>query len=504
MRSCLRDIKRVIFAIVFTSCALISTKSFSLTILFTSNIPNLFETDGAYSIGKLGSYIKSYRQQADDDVIFVHGGDSLFPNALSVYDNGVHMVDLLNVIGTDIFAVNQREFQQGVDQLTLRTFEAEFPMLQSNLIDERTGRHIEGTVDKYLYPTKEGIIGFVSVIDKTIKNIYLTRDVEVMSPIKTAKKLAQDLKRRGAKAVVLIAEHSALPTGLSELANDVDLVLFAEEAKDKIQDESVLSVSSGGADGEVAVIDWEIGKKPVAKIDSISNFEEDSELQASLSKYLGRLELILERELAVLQVDANTLKSNLRSGESALGNLFADAIREEVETDFAAINSGSIRGNREYHKGYRLKYKDIQTELPFGGSLYVLNVTRDELFTLMEHSVSRVDKRHGAFFQISGFEAQYDLSKPVGERVIKLTQNGEDLSPDNIYTLAVPDYIRYGGDSYRIREDQVVNKVSVRERLMWNIVSEYLDVNGKVAPKREGRLVDVSGLSLSEIKAKSQ
>ncbi|WCN14856.1 hypothetical protein GV054_18520 [Marinomonas mediterranea] len=504
MIRCLKDIKRTTLVISLLLGVLVSSKSFSLTILFTSNIPNVFETDGAYSIGKLGSYIKSYRRDSDETVIFVHGGDSLFPNALSVYDSGVHMVDMLNTIGTDIFAVNQREFQQGIDQLTLRTFEAGFPMLQSNLIDERTGEHIEGTVDKYLHPTQEGMIGFVSVLDESITDIYLTRDVAVKPPMETAKKLALDLKRRGAQAVVLITERSALPDDLSELSDTIDLILVAAEVKDSVEDAETLMVSSGGADGEIAVISWQLGQKPSAKIDSVSSYEEDTAIRVSLDKYLGRLELILERELVTLQVDANTTKSKIRSGESALGNVFADAIKEEVQTDFAAINSGAIRGNREYRAGDIIKYKDIQTELPFGGSLYVINVTKKELIALMEHSVSRVNKLHGAFFQISGFEVLYDLSKPVGKRIVRLTKNGNELEPGKSYTLAIPDYIRYGGDGYQIREEQVVNKVSVRERLMWNVVSEYLDRKGQVTPKLEGRLVDISTPLRSNIKASTE
>ena len=48
-------------------------------------------------------------------VLVTHGGDSISPSLLSGFDQGAHMIDLLNTIGIDAMAVGNHEFDFGPD-----------------------------------------------------------------------------------------------------------------------------------------------------------------------------------------------------------------------------------------------------------------------------------------------------------------------------------------------------------------------------------------------------
>src|SRR3546814_1692631 len=71
--------------------------------------------------------------------------------------------------------------------------------------------------------------------------------------------------------------------------------------------------------------------------------------------------------------------ASIRGTETAIGNLFADAIRAGVDADVGLTNGGGIRGDKTYEAGVILTRRDIQTELPFGNRTVKLQMTGAQL-----------------------------------------------------------------------------------------------------------------------------
>ena len=86
---------------------------------------------------------------------------------------------------------------------------------------------------------------------------------------------------------------------------------------------------------------------------------------------------------------------------------------------------------------------------PFGNTVGVTEVTGENLWAALENGVSRWPG-DGRFPQISGFKFTFDTSKPVGSRIQEVTKsNGQAIAKDStIYSIAVPDFMIYGGDGY--------------------------------------------------------
>src|SRR3546814_7038048 len=80
---------------------------------------------------------------------------------------------------------------------------------------------------------------------------------------------------------------------------------------------------------------------------------------------------------------------------TAIGNLFADAIRAGVDADVGLTNGGGIRGDKTYEAGVILTRRDIQTELPFGNRTVKLQMTGAQLLEALEHGVSAVEEGAG-------------------------------------------------------------------------------------------------------------
>ena len=102
----------------------------------------------------------------------------------------------------------------------------------------------------------------------------------------------------------------------------------------------------------------------------------------------------------------------MRSQEAAIGNLIADAIRESTGGDVAITNGGGIRANKQYPAGAKLTRRDILSELPFGNSTSLVEVTGADIKAALENGVSQLEQRAGRFPQVSGLKFEVDPKAP--------------------------------------------------------------------------------------------
>jgi 2',3'-cyclic-nucleotide 2'-phosphodiesterase (5'-nucleotidase family) len=162
-------------------------------------------------------------------------------------------------------------------------------------------------------------------------------------------------------------------------------------------------------------------------------------------------------------------KRSLRTGESPLGNLVADIIREHFQTDLSFYNSGLIRGDKTVPAG-EISTSDLSKMFPFGDSIHLLRLSGATLKQVLERSVSALPEAKGWFLQVSGLRYTAKINKmpqklnigadgratavaQAGRRVLGievLNSNGKyyPLDPDKIYSVATNDFIAQGGDGY--------------------------------------------------------
>ena len=153
-----------------------------------------------------------------------------------------------------------------------------------------------------------------------------------------------------------------------------------------------------------------------------------------------------------------------RSGETPMGNYMADLMRAKYKTDFAWLNGGGIRDTfpaKNYIPANTALVRtgtgpldvtlgDAFTVYPFGNQLATSVVTGTNLWKALENGVGGNYPADGRFPQISGFKFSFDASKPIGSRIVAVTKlDGSAIAKDSKeYTLAVPDFVIYGGDGY--------------------------------------------------------
>src|SRR6202008_2072885 len=82
-----------------------------------------------------------------------------------------------------------------------------------------------------------------------------------------------------------------------------------------------------------------------------SAIPDDPHTAEVIAAFESRLSSELEKVVATTRVPLDAVASHLRTSETTLGNVVADAIRAEVGAELAIVNSGSIRGNRVFPAG---------------------------------------------------------------------------------------------------------------------------------------------------------
>ena len=153
-----------------------------------------------------------------------------------------------------------------------------------------------------------------------------------------------------------------------------------------------------------------------------------------------------------------------RSGENPMGDYIADLLRAKYKTDFALTNGGGIRDTfpaknyipantalvRTGTGALDVTLGDALTVYPFGNQVATTVVTGANLWKALENGVGGNYPADGRFPQVSGLKFTFDSSKPIGQRIVTVTDNaGKAIEKDSTeYTLTTLDYIIYGGDGY--------------------------------------------------------
>ena len=191
-------------------------------------MPNISEEQSGY-YAQLQTLVKKYRER-DGTVFFIYGGGSIGPSALSSFDRGSHIIDILNTIEPDVMGITKREFSFYEDELSLRSYEAAFPLVTSNVIDNRVGRALDGLNTSVLITKNNITLGVISVLHDRVIDEYQLSDIAIESPQKAILEEAKSLRQRGADIVLL---HYSYPFPFVEnlLAKHVVDVAFISDSR---------------------------------------------------------------------------------------------------------------------------------------------------------------------------------------------------------------------------------------------------------------------------------
>ena len=477
--------------------ALASRVGAPLTILQLNDVYSTTPIEGgkAGGLARVATLANQLRAEGRT-VITTMSGDFLSPSVSSSVFKGEQMVAALNALPLDMATLGNHEFDFGVPVLRQRMKERKFELLVANIFDEETGRPIGDAkpfVVKEFGTLKVGFIGLCLTGDE------ISADNKVgaifKDPLEIAAQTLPQMKAAGADVIVAIThlEYSE-DVKLAQRFPEIDLILGGHEhfAITSLVGSTLVSKADSDAKTiarhdlnrlapglplerhfELIPVTDKIADEPsVAKI--VAQYED--KLSAELDKPVGKTETALD-----------AVAENVRAREVALGNLFADAMKEATGAEIAILNGGSIRSNRVYEPGI-LSRRDVLAMHPFGGSAVLMEADGSAILAALNNGVSKLGESAGRFPQVAGLQFSVDPKKPIGERVQNVLVNGQPLDLNRKYKVAVTDYMATGGDGYKsfAASKLLVNAES--SPLLINALEEKIRKTGTVAPQLEGRI----------------
>ena len=181
-------------------------------------------------------------------------------------------------------------------------------------------------------------------------------------------------------------------------------------------------------------------------------FGKHKEVEKIVNDY--RLAAQVQVTKTISHLPASVTRESTPSGESALGNLIADAQwastapPERGRSDFALMNPGGVRSDIIIQQGGgTVNFGQLFKVQPFGNTLIVKRMRGDEIKAVLEKQYAFLD-RPRVLFPSHTLTYEVDLKKQVGQRIQNIRLRQQTLEMSQTYHVTVNSFIASGGDGF--------------------------------------------------------
>lgn len=433
---------------------------------------------------KVAQYKKDL-QKENPAVILVDAGDAIQGEPVGKLSQGASIVSLMNAVGYDFLIPGNHEFDYGMEQFLALAKKSEGGYYSANFVRLDTGKPVLPSYKMFEMDGKKvALIGvttpetLVSSTPRFFKDekgnwIYGFQEDEWGEKLyDSIQSVVDEARGKGAEYVFLVAHlgtNGAIPvwsgpaviahtTGIDGVIDGHSHEQYSRSLPNR-DGKPVIQAQTGTKLERLGKItihdDGRISSELLEKLHG-----EDPKVARMIREENEKVEKELAREIGVSAVDFVTDidgKRRIRNGETNLGNLCADAIREEFHADAAFVNGGAIRDGLP--KG-KVTYKTLMTVYPFGNMMCLRQVTGQQILDALEVGASLYPEENGGFLHVSGMRYTIDPSIPStvkldakgrfigvsGKRRVKdVIIGGKPLDPREDYRIAGSTYLLKDG-----------------------------------------------------------
>jgi 5'-nucleotidase len=364
------------------------------------------------------------------------------------------------------------------------------------------GETLKGT-PQIVTPT--GVVGLTFLDEATTANTY-----------------AAQLKKQGVNAIVLLLHQGGAQTGtdpngcagfdgdvmpiINALSADIKVVvsghthnyynctinghlLTSASSFGRMITKINLTIDSATDTITAATADNEVVTRDVTK---------DATQTSIINKYKGLSAAIANR--VVGSVTADITRTTNRAGESALGDVIADAQLASTSPAnkgaavVAFMNPGGIRADITANaqsggeQPNQVTYSELFTVQPFSNVMTVLTLTGSQIKALLEQQFDNPSAGQTRFLQVSnGFTYSYKLVAAAGQHVdaASIRINGTTVDPSANYRVAENNFLATGGDNFTVFK-QGTNQLGGDIDL--DALVAYFQTKSPVAPGPQNRI----------------
>ena len=521
-----------------------------IVILYTSDVhcgvENGFGYEGLYEI-------RRNLEEQGKYTLLVDNGDSIQGEPLGTLSTGEASIMLMNAAGYDFAIPGNHEFDYGMDRFLELTEMAEFSYISCNFNKEGELVFEPYIIKEYDDDVKIAFVGITTPKTLTASTPRYFQDengnfVYGFFQDETGEKLYEavqtavdDAREEGADYVIalahlgnedecrpwtyadVISHTSGIDAILDGHSHDTDQVVMEDKDGNQVIRSAVgtkmgcigaLTISADSGELSTEVYTWNMDvaapdlfgfSNPVTEA-LAESADEVNELMATVVAS-SKVDLTINDPKAV---DENGKPIRIvRRAETNLGDLCADAYRDQSGADIAFVNGGGVRVDI---KAGDITLNDILKVHPFGNAMCVIEVTGQQILDALEWGAHSVPGEFGGFLQVSGLTYEIHtyidsscvqdentmFAGVTGEyRVKNVKVGGEPLDLAKTYTLASHDYMLLnGGDGYNMFEGAPLlqEKVKLDNQVLMDYIIDTLGgvIGDEYAdPYGEGRIIAV-------------
>ena len=516
-----REMKRLLstalllgVAILLSGCSVEEPAEVRLRILAINDLHGNIATSsdsfgGVGRVDYLAAHIEAARAEADHSV-FVSAGDLIGASPLiSALFHDEPTIEAMNLMGLDLNAVGNHEFDEGPAEL-LRMQRggphpvdgdrgdgpfggADFDFLAANVVVDETG---ETVFPPYAVRDYEGVrVAFIGVTLEGTPGIVTRSGVDGLTfrdEAETVNALAPRLREEGIEAIVVLLHEGGFSDGgpddcgsgltgpVAEIAGKlddaVDLVIAGHTNDEFVCEVDGKWVTMADRGGRLfTVIDVKLvrdtGDMVVQSAKNLPNSQADVTPVPALTALIDRYEALAAplADAVIGSVGADITREGNRAGESALGDVIADAQLAATRGDDAGgavvafMNPGGIRADIRFgasgnEADGQVTYGEAFAVQPFGNSLVTMSLTGRQIDALLEQQFDNPQAGSRRVLQVSeGFSYVWDAAAPAGSKVdaASIKINGVVVDPERSYRVTVNSFLADGGDGFSVLADGV-------------------------------------------------
>ncbi len=493
-------------------------------------LPWDYATDTAtdHGLALLAPMVDSVRAEHPGGTALLDSGDLLqggpLAAAFTPLEPGVEhpVITAMNLMEYDAATLGNHEFNFGLRHLNRSIREARFPFVSANIVDAETG---EPTYREYAILERElngrtlriGVTGVVPPGVAVWDRDHVEGALEFPDILDRLREVVPRMRDRGAH-VVVVAAHSGLEgtsydmeaTGLgpenqmAEVARTVEGidVVFLGHTHQELADSTIggiLFAQAGPRASSLAVAnlglepDGTEGWRVVSRASTILRPDPargSPALESALMAAHERAQEVMNRVVAISP--APWPAGETRVGPTPLMELVHHVQKKVSGAELSAVASFSVEAGLPEGE---VKAAHVARLYPYDNNLLrAVRVSGAELRAYLEHAaryflpcqrgecpqIVNPDWPGYNFDMISGAEYTLDLTRPVGERVVRLEVAGDPVADGDRFTLALNNYRQTGGGGFPAVADAPV-VYEGRESIQSLLIRE-LEERGSVDP----------------------
>ena len=449
--------------------------------------PSLVSGKPAGGVAWLASYLRQAEAQDPKGTIVAHAGDTVGGSPLiSSWFHDEPTIEATNLMKFDVGTLGNHEFDEGgTEMLRLirgghredgKQFKdgtdtsdpnfpgADYPYVSANVVAADTGRHV---LPPFTVIRREGIpVGIIGVTTTETPSIVVPDAVAPYKFLDLSDSVNQQvavLHRMGVHTIVVLAHAGGFqdpgkdPAGevlteTKQMDPDVDLVVAGHThsyLNTKVNNALVVQAYKYGTAFEQVklTVDRRTRDVTASSANVVTTYDDAAQpapdLASLVQTFKDRIAPVAQRSVGASA--AAVTRDTTAAGESALGDLIADAQAATAGAQMAFMNPGGIRADL---KAGPLTYSDLFSVQPFDNGLARMSLTGAQVKAVLEQQFNDAGDK---ILQIAGLRETYDRTRAAGDRITGLTlADGTAIDPAATYTVALNSFLATGGDGFTV------------------------------------------------------